>query len=67
MWIDVNSCAPAAQKQAQLCEEEHVELHDVCCAWIWVREKMSTMFTDKVLEKYDGMFKDGYLGKKIVS
>ena len=63
VWIDVSACAPAAQKQAQLGEDEHIELHDVCCAWIWVREKMTTMFTDKVMEKYDGMFLDGSLGK----
>jgi hypothetical protein len=44
-------------------EDEHIELHDVCCAWIWVREKMVAMFTDKVMEKYDGMFLDGSLGK----
>ena len=62
VWIDVRACAPAAQKQAQLGEDEHLELHDVCCAWIWVRGKMSTMFTEPVMEKYDGMFMDGYLG-----
>ena len=55
---------PPFQKQAQRSEEEHHELHDICCAWLWARKKMETEFTKDVIDRYTGLFFDGFLAQE---
>ena len=50
------------QKNAQLSEDEHILLHDICCCWIWLREKLAQSFPTAVVEKYDGLFEKGFFG-----
>lgn len=39
------------QKNAQLSEDEHVLLHDICCCWIWLREKLVQSFPTAIVQK----------------
>ena len=50
------------QKQAQLDEDGHVLLHDVTLLWIWVKDKMGTMFPADVVDKHEEMFFNELLG-----
>ena len=51
----------APQKQAQMDEESHVNLHDVVCLWIWLKKKMVDAFPSSVVDKYDSLFHKGFL------
>lgn len=56
---------PALQKLAQLDEDGHTLLHDVCCLWHWLLPKMVGAFPSDVVKRYESLFEKGLLGKEI--
>ncbi|CAL1131715.1 unnamed protein product [Cladocopium goreaui] len=49
------------KKQSQISEDEHFLLHDVCCLWLWVKQKMAESFTVTEVEKHQELFDKGHL------
>lgn len=49
------------QKNAQLDDESHQLLHDVCCLWHYILPKMRALFPQPVVEKHEQMFMRGNL------
>ena len=50
---------PRPEKQSQISEDEHFLLHDVCCLWLWVKQKMAESFTVTEVEKHQELFDKG--------
>lgn len=50
---------PCCQKAAQISEDEHLALHDICCCWIWVRDQMQRSFNKDIMDKHDDLFENG--------
>ena len=46
---------------AQLDEDGHLLLFDVCCLWIWVRASLQKSFNVEIISKHDDMFERGFL------
>ena len=60
----INPSLPGAsfcQKLSQLTEEQHADLHDVACCWVWIREQLLTRFPGDMVNKRDEMFANGLL------
>ena len=49
------------QKLAQLDEEKHQTLFDMCCVWLYLQPKLQANFPQEVLDKYNQMFMKGML------
>lgn len=63
MPISCLSMPRARQKQAQLCEDSHVLLHDCVCLWVWIREELAHAYPNHEVEKYTEFFEKGMLGE----
>ena len=60
----ISPTLPAAslcQKLSQLSDEQHADLHDVACCWVWIREQLKKHFPGEMVEKHDEMFANGWL------
>ncbi len=55
------------QKQHQLTIEEHVNLMDMVCLWLYVAPKLKAEVSADVFEHYEAMFADGCPGQVIFS
>ena len=53
---------PLPQKLHQLDEDGHVALHDISCLWVWIKKKLSTMFSGEVLDRHQKLWEDGLFG-----
>lgn len=53
------------QKDAQLSLEEHVELMDRTCLWIWLKPKLAAEIDGSLMHKYEELWQNGFLGWKI--
>ena len=56
--------ASLCQKLSQLSDEQHADLHDVACCWVWIREQLKKHFTGEMVEKHNEMFASGWLISK---
>ena len=54
--------APPVQKQAQLDDDKHQHLFDICCVWRYLQPKLAEAFPQGVVDKYNQMFQKGFLG-----
>ncbi|CAK9037631.1 unnamed protein product [Durusdinium trenchii] len=54
-------CVPgeSRQKMAQLSEDEHIHLHDICCLWVWLRAELEGAFPSNMVDKYTDLFYKG--------
>ena len=50
------------QKEAQLSEQNHLDLHDLTCLWLFVKKAMSASFPGEVVERHQELFDNGHLG-----
>ena len=50
------------QKAAQLTDEQHYVLFDVCCLWLWLRPKLAQAYPAEIIDKHDKLFQKGCLG-----
>lgn len=49
------------QKLAQLDEQGHQTLFDICCVWLYLGPKLQANFPQEVIAKYSQMFMKGML------
>ena len=47
------------QKRSQLTEEQHADLHDVTCCWLWVKERLKKQFPGELVGKHEELFSNG--------
>jgi len=52
------------QKLSQLTEEQHADLHDLTCCWLWVKERLKKQFPGELVEKHEELFYNGNPGLK---
>lgn len=53
------SVASLVQKQAQLDEEGHQALFDVCCLWVYLKPKLEENFPAPIVQKCENLFQKG--------
>ena len=61
---DLIFCDPA-QKAAQLSEDGHILLHDVCCLWVWLLPKLLSSFPGNTVKQHEELFHKGFLGSEL--
>jgi hypothetical protein len=49
------------QKAAQLSDEQHHLLFDVCCLWLWLLPKLSKHYPYEIVQKHVKLFNKGSL------
>ena len=47
-------------------DERAAHLHDICCLWLWVRDKMANDFSQAVIDHHTDLFMKGPLAKAIL-
>jgi len=48
-------------------EAGHLQLHDIVCLWVHVRQQMQKTFGDEIITKHDELFQKGHLAGRILS
>lgn len=56
---------PPCEKEAQLSDESHVELHDLTCLWLYVKDQMGKSFPGEVVDRHQELFDNGLLGQMV--
>ena len=49
------------QKTCQLTVDEHVQLMDMVCFWVWVQPKLSAEISNEEMERLEGLWRNGHL------
>lgn len=60
--MELTSAFAPLQKNAQLNEQQHLQLFDVVCLWLHLVPKMSAEFPQAVMDQHWELFMKGYLG-----
>ena len=47
------------QKAAQVDEEQSMALFDICCLWVWLKEKMTKEFPGEIVDQHTVLFLKG--------
>ena len=64
-WTESQKPLPPCEKEAQLSEENHVELHDCTCLWLYVKDQMSKSFPGEVGDRHQELFENWLLDRMI--
>lgn len=51
---------------AQLDDEKSMALFDICCLWVWLKERMAKAFSGEIVEQHTALFMKGWLANGLI-